>query len=290
MAFCVDPRPTLRAVGLFGLAVATAACWGPSLDEAVAEHGPPIEAKLAVWPKIREKVATMPRLEADEVRHEGPPLVLEWSSVRLPVGNAAFVHAEDLEVPDELGYVYARLEKSDVMSDCASILRRGNRVFDPAKPTSYVSIPLAFLAIDHFEACEAVQTLLVVRTVELTRPSAPLVVASGFVPEPGRCRPSASASAAPLPPAVASAAPAGTLPVGTHHAFEGGRIRAEVLVFDADDGAYEGGFRVEASSAARIYGGDADHDLRSRLREAVAKGLERWVPGTQLRGRIGEAP
>jgi hypothetical protein len=232
----------------------------------------------------------MPRLEADEVRHAGPPLVLEWSSVRLPVGNAAFVHAEDLEVPDELGYVYARLEKSDVMSDCASIVRRGHRVFDPAKPTSYVSIPLAFLAVDHFEACEAVQTLLVVRTVELTRPSVPAPVASGFVPEPGRCRPPASASAAPSAPPAASAAPAATLPVGTHHAFEGGRIRAEVLIFSADDGAYEGGFRVEASSAARVYGGDADHDLRSRLREAVAKGLERWVPGTQLRGRIGEAP
>jgi hypothetical protein len=92
--------PTLRLAAALAWGGLVSGCWGPSFDDAVDKHRERIEAKVAVWSTIREKVATLPRLEADEVRSLGAPLVLDWSSTRMPRANAALVHAEDLEQPE----------------------------------------------------------------------------------------------------------------------------------------------------------------------------------------------
>jgi hypothetical protein len=253
-----------------------AGCCGPDLEEVIKQHKPAIEAKLTTLPSIRDQVSQLPRIDADRVTHTGAPLVLALANVESAKANASLCYAEDLQNAEELGFVWGRIPHTGGLNECASVARRGHEVFNPANPDGLLSHPFGFSAESMFERCEAVTTLLVIRTVEFVQPGAPEPAGSAFVPDPSICEPAASGgSDAGAPEAGGSKE--------VRLRFGGGRIRAEVLVFALEGARYEGGFRVEASSSPKVKGSDVQADLANKVRAAIAAGVKEHVPGATVR-------
>lgn len=246
---------------------------GPDLEEVIRDHKAAIEAKLASFPSIRDQVARLPKLDADSVTPTEAHLVLALDGSS--TSSAALVHAEDLANPEELGFVWGRVESSGALNECASIARRGHEAFNPGNPNNSLSRPLGFTATSKFEACEKVTTLLVIRTSAFVQPSAPELAGSAFVPDLSICDPVAGARA----DGGASDANA----TESRWRFSGGRIQAEILVFALNGARYEGGFRVEAVSSARLAGTNVEADLVGKLRRAIVEGVKAHIPGATVR-------
>lgn len=252
-------------------------CCGPSLEDVIAKHKAAIDAKVAPLPKIREQVAQLPPLQSDTVTHTGAPLVVALASTGAPTDNAMLTYAEDLQSAEELGYVWGRLEHTGELNQCAAIAHLQHEAFDPAKPDELLGRPLGFTAESLLERCERTSWLLVIRTLEFVQPSTPEPAGSAFAPDPSVCDPSASAVNA------ADAADAYVPASGeVRLRFEGGSIRAEVLVFSLGDARFEGGFRVETSSSARVKGASSSSDLRDKLRAAVLDGIKTHIQGATV--------
>jgi hypothetical protein len=256
--------------------LAMTGCCGPDLEEVIKAHKPAIETKLAPLAGIRDQVMRLPPLTADRVTHEGPPLTLALANVETTTSNAALCYAEDLQDPEEMGFVWGRINHTGVLNECASLARRGHEVFNPANPDRLLSLPFGFSAEAVFERCEAVTTLLVIRTLEIVQPGTPEPVGSAFAPDPSICE-----------PVGGGAKDAGTTDAGAAKEvrlrFDGGRIRAEVLVFALEGARFQGGFRVQASSTARVKGSDVKSDLTDKLRGAIAAGVKEHVSGATVR-------
>jgi hypothetical protein len=255
------------------------ACCGPDLDETIKAHKPAIEAKIATIPGIRDQVLQLPPLDADRVTHSGPAIVLDLAKPDSDGANTSLCYAEDLQNQEELGFVWGRIKNSAVLNECASIVRRGHEAFNPANPKGLLSRPFGFTAEMTFKRCEAVTSLLVVRTIEFVQPGAAEPAGSAFVPDLSICQPAASSVPSETDGGVAEAGAAKELRLR----FGGGKVRAEVLVFALDGARFEGGFRVEASSSARIKGTDVQSDLADKLRAAIAAGVKQHVSGATVR-------
>ena len=255
------------------LACGVAGCCGPDLDEVIKQHKPAIEAKIATLPSIRDQVMKLPALEADRVTHTGAPMILALTAE----GNTSMCHAEDLQSPEELGFVWGRVDHTGLLNECASVARRGHAVFNAANPDRMLSRPFGFTAETMFEECEAVTTLLVIRTVAFVQPGAAEPAGSAFVPDLSICDPGATPGGS----------DAGVPEAGTSKEvrlrFAGGRIRAEVLVFALEGARYEGGFRVEATSSPRVKGSGVSADLSDKVSAAIVAGLKEHVPGATVR-------
>jgi hypothetical protein len=256
-----------------------AGCCGPNLEEVIKKHQPAIEAKIVPLASIRDQVVRIPPLQEDTVTHSGAPLTLALANVETNPANTSLCYAEDLKSPEELGFVFNRIENTGSLNQCASVVRRGHEVFDPATPDDLLSRPFGFSAESMFKRCEAVTTLLVIRTLEFIEPGTPEPVNSAFTPNPSICAPSASTQLA----GPDSGASDSASPNEIRLRFGGGRLRAEVLVFALEGARLEGGFRVEAASSVRVTGSNVKSDLADQLRAAIAAGLKAHVPGATVR-------
>jgi hypothetical protein len=261
-----------RTFGLLLLLTTASGCCGPDFEEAVTQHRAGVEKKIAPLASIHKQVLALPALQKDEVTLPSSPLVVRLDGYADNAGNVSLCHAEDLASAEELGFVPCRMRNSGWLNTCASYLRRGHAVFDPATPNELLTQPLGFTANDAFKRCEAMNTLLVLRTLEFVEPSPPVAASASFQPDLTLCGPAASGSAA----------PASTAPSEDRRTFSGGRIRAEVLFFSLDDARYLGGFRVEASSSPRIKGTDVQGDLDTQLRKAIYDGIRKHIPGATI--------
>jgi len=246
-------------------------CCGPKLEDVVREHKPRIEQQLAPIKAIHEQMLRLPKLEQDTWKHSGEPIVIDLKAYGDPA-NGTLSHAEDLANVEELGYVPERIPGSGLLNRCASVVRRGHGVFDPASPTSYLIVPAGSSAEGLFKQCEAVRYLAVVRTTDFVAPTFPAATDAGALPELTCTSPSASAAPAPSSTAAES-----------RRVFQGGLMRAEVHVFETNGARYEGGFRVEAQSSPKLKGDDVHADFKARLVEAVTAGLRRHCPGATVR-------
>lgn len=250
-------------------------CCGPKLEDVVKEHKPKIEQQIATIKPIQEQVLRLPKLEQDTWQHKGDPIVLDLRASPDPA-NASLCHAEDLANPEELGYVLERITWSGLLNRCASVVRRGHEVFDPAYPTSYLIVPSGITAQELFKRCEAVRYLVVLRTIDFVDPSFPSAADAGVIPELTCSSPAGAASSS---PASSSTTP----PAESRRVFQGGLVRAEVHVFDTNGARYEGGFRIQAQSSPKLKGDDVHADFKARLVEAVAAGVRRQAPGATVR-------
>ncbi len=260
-----------RTYGLLLLLTASGCC-GPDFEEAVAQHRTGVEKKISPLASIHKQVLALPALQKDEVTPPASPLVVRLDGYADNAGNVSLCHAEDLAAAEELGFVPCRMRDSAWLNTCASYLRRGHAVFDPATPNELLTQPLGFTANDAFKRCEAMTTLLVLRTLEFVDPSPPVAAPASFQPDLSICGAAASASAA----------PANTARTEDRKTFSGGRIRAEALFFSLDDARFLGGFRVEASSSPRLKGTDVQADLESQLRKAIYDGVRKHIPGATI--------
>lgn len=262
-----------------GLVCAAAGCCGPNLEEVIQQHKPAIEAKLVPLASIRDQVLRLPPLRGDSVTHSGAPLTLALANVETNAANTSLCYAEDLQSPEELGFVFGRIEHTGAINECASVARRGHEVFNPANPEALLSRPFGFSAESMFKRCEAVTTLLVIRTLEFVEPGTPEPVGSAFTPNPSICDPAASARLE----ASDAGASGDAVPKEIRLRFSGGRLRAEVLVFALEGSRFEGGFRVEATSSVRVKGSSVKSDLTDQLRAAIAEGVKSHVRGATVR-------
>jgi hypothetical protein len=259
----------LRQGGLLLLFLTFAGCCGPDLEELVEQHRAPIEKKLVHFGSIQKQAAALPTLEQDKVTYVGPALALGFDRG----GNASVGYAEDLAHPEEFGFVPYRMSSTSWLNECASIVRRGHKPFDPARPDALLTRPFAFSAESTFKQCEAMDVLLVLRTLEFVEPTSPVVAAASFQPDAAICDPSGEMAG--------KAAPA-TGGAEDRRTFLGGRIRGEMLLFSLASGEYLGGFRVEATSSPRIRDTHVQGDLQDNLKKAIAAGFRKHVPNATV--------
>ena len=157
-------------------------CCGPDLDDLIKEHKPEIQAKIATIPAIREQVQKLPLLTQDRVTHAGP-LSLALTSAGSTKTNASLSYAEDLQTIEELGYVWGRISDTGLLNECASVALRGHWPYNPSNPDGLLTRPLGLTAEPMFERCEAMTTLLVIRTTAFVQPTAAAPAGSAFVPQ-----------------------------------------------------------------------------------------------------------
>lgn len=259
----------LRRGGLLLLLLNFAGCCGPDLEELIEQHRAPIEKKLVHFASIQKQAIALPALDQDKVTYGGPALTLGFDRA----GNAGVAYAEDLAHPEEFGFVPCRMSAASCLNECGCIVRRGHKPFDPAAPDAVLTRPFAFSAESTFKQCEAMEVLLVLRTVEFVEPTAPVVAAPSFEPDPGICDPKGEMTEKSAP---------GAKDAEDRKTFSGGRIRAEALLFSLASGQYLGGFRVEAASSPRIFGTNVQRDLQDNLRKAIAAGFRKHVPNATV--------
>jgi hypothetical protein len=176
-------------------------------------------------------------------------------------------YAEDLASPDELGYVWQRIDKTGALNQCASFLHRGHSAFDPANPHAKLrSLSLAETQ-ERYPACANYRYLLVIRTLALLAPSSPTSATKPFAPVTETVD---QATPKPLEPVVTS-----THRQEIRYLFEGGLLRGEILAFELPGGKLLGGYRISAQNSVRIAGdsASADADLGRAIEKAVRQAL-----------------
>lgn len=300
-------EPSMARLVRWVLLTALAGCGGGSpLVEYTRTLGPGVERNLAALPGIAERLRTLPPLDADGIDVER--VVLDAFADRMDQATASLAYAEDLANPDELGYVWARLEGTGALNHCASALHRGHLAYDPAHPE------YALLAVDLTEAreryprCAGFRFLFAIRTLELLRPSTPVAAQAPFVPvdatldldsfpaeeapkpapvpakqrrRRGKARPVAVVEEATPPERSLAPVVTGSHDTETRYLFDGGFVRAEVLVFELPAGTSRGGLRFSAQSSVVVRGrGDAvEADVTKQVDAALRQALARWSTG-----------
>jgi len=262
------------ALLLAAVAASSAGC-GEGFEKVVERHRAAMEAKALAAVRVGEAARARPRLERDGLS-EPAPLRLHLAQTHLADSNALAVYWEDLILPEELGYVVARVEGTRRFADCASYVRRGHTAFDPAQPSRFLSIPLGFTASDALTECTRTRYLVVLRTVGFVPPGTAVHAAVQGAAAPG------ADAGAPALPADAGAADAGAADAGAPEdtwSFEGGQLDLEVLVYELEGARDLGGFRVSAENSPVFDGTDVEQDLRKNLGKALEQGLGAHVPG-----------
>lgn len=261
-------RPVLSIL-MVGLA-STVAC-GPAAQrrKLTEKYQPAIERHLAALPDIAAQVRQIPPLEEDRIDPEAH-LVVDWQTDRGI--NTSVCHAEDLADPDELGYVPVRLSDSGELNQCASLLHRGHRAYDPARRGE----PLHTLNLNeaqwNFPKCADVRYLLVIRTLEFVAPTTPKPATRTFEPIIERDGQDVAEEFT-IDPRLDT--------YQTYFTFAGGLFHADVLAFDLDTRKLLGGTRVSIESSRRIQGeeGAVADDFKHKIVEAFRKAVNLALAG-----------
>lgn len=275
--FPVRTTPDRRILATCFALAALASQGCGSIDKEIAalanQHRPAIERNLAAWPAIAAELRTRPPLTQEGIVGE-PAFEVDAFADSGAKPVAALCYAEDLASPDELGYVWQRIDKTGALNQCASFLHRGHSAFDPANPDAKLrSLSLAETQA-RYPACANYRYLLVIRTLAFLAPSSPTSATKPFAP----------VKQPPEPPPVVASAPAPELldPVvtSTHrqeirYLFEGGLLRGEILAFELPGGKLLGGYRMSAQNGVRIDGDNAsaEADLGRAIEKAVRQVL-----------------
>lgn len=224
---------------------------GPYVDEVVRERGPAVERRLALVRGVSEELARTPLLEGDEPADVKTSLNFE-SSYPAPA-NAVLVYAEDLRDLDELGLVYARVDGTKILNTCSAFVHTERYPWDPLHPDDPPLSGTGYAATRHFDVCEKLDFLFVLRTRAFVRPSI------------GR-------------------------DAGGRREFDGGFVSADLLVFDLARAKKLGGLRVQAESAEKLEGATAfevEFDLQWNLQQALRAALKQHMPNVTVLGGSG---
>jgi hypothetical protein len=292
------------------LVATTLACGNEAkIKELTKKYRPAIDQNLAALPGVASQVRGLPPLAEDRVEPLSDIVLAGFSGPDEPA-TAALSYAEDLADPVELGYVWGRLDKTGALNHCASLIHNGHLAYDPAQPKH----GLRALGLTEAKAwlpdCARYKYLLVFRTLEFTKPSQVTLATRPFAPlkstadsEPTTPPPALAATKKSRRPSTATvqAVAAGSGRPGpdaavllpeesspgkkiTRYMFEGGQIRAEVLVFALPSAKLLGGFRVKAQSSLEINGTDSaiEEDLKAQIKAAMVEGMKHTLPRMPL--------
>ncbi|MCC6898326.1 MAG: hypothetical protein IT377_05090 [Polyangiaceae bacterium] len=221
---------------------------GPYVDEVVKARGPRVEQKLAAVKAVGEELQKTPLLDKDEPANVKASF--QMTSGTPTPANAALVYTEDLRDLDELGLVYARVSGTNLVNTCSAFVHTERHPWDPLHPEAAPASGTGFTATKHFDVCEKLDFLFVLRTRAFVRPSV------------GRAGSSRSE-------------------------FDGGWVDADLLVFDLAAKKKVGGLRVQAESSEQLEGGSAfevEFDLQWNLQKAVTLALKNHMPNVTVVG------
>ncbi|MDI3283473.1 hypothetical protein [Polyangium sp. 15x6] len=260
---------------LFLLAPAFAAgcIFGKDLKEVLAEHRAPVEAKLANVKALKEQARALPAVSSDVVHIAGGPApVVSWSGGTVGV-NAAIVYLEDLDNLTELGNVPHRVSATGTINRCASALATHREPYDAAHPQSAPPTMSSYRADEVLDLCQALRYLLVIRSLAFVEPSAP--------------RTSTACSLYDAGVGDGGAGDAGASDAGTCHRFDGGYLKADVLVFDVESGSHLGGFGFVAENSAMVdvtddganVKGEIAGNFHRNIEEALKAAARKALPG-----------
>ena len=251
-------------------AVAWLGCQGTkkSIEALESRYGPAIERNLAAWPAIEKALRNQPPLAQDGLVGEHA-FVVDALVSSDKAANATLCYAEDLASPDELGYVWGRFPGTGALNHCASLLHRGHFAYDPAQPDSRLAGKSLAEARWRYPRCADDRYLFAIRTLEFLPPSAATQASEPFVP---------IAQTLDLDTRLPAAAPAREgktlMPEQrteakkvTRYLFEGGFLRAEILVFELPSAKPLGGFRFSAQNTVEVDG--TDDEIRSDFARQV---------------------
>jgi hypothetical protein len=316
---------SLRKALLLAWIVALAPALGctPDLRDVIQEHRAKVEPQLAKVKALREAAKSAPPVTKDGVKIDGPAPRLAIFDYGAYI-NAAIEYVEDLDEITELGNVPHRMTAAGSINQCASALATHREPYNP-QVGGVPSEMYSYTARRLFEHCEAVQYLFVVKSLAFAAPSevrstlgpcpepspedtgetAPDAGASTSGPadagadsgardggaKPGKTIAVKSARLAVRDAGVDSGVEDGgangadVTPTGTCLRFNGGYLRAEVLVFDVKSGGQLGGFRFVAESSRNVDVATAStsdaavrSDFDTKIRAAFDEAAHKWVP------------
>jgi hypothetical protein len=285
---------------------------GAKVKEYTARFRPAIEQNLAALPSIATQVRTLPPLQQDGVE-DTPSFIVAGLSDNDESPTASLCYAEDLADPIELGYVWGRIDKTGAINQCVSMIHRGHLAYDPAEPKHPLKSAGVTEAKKWYPDCARYRYLLVIRTLEFIKPSSATLATRPFVPMNNAIDtvPVAPVPApSPMPPkrsrrGAATSAPASQRDAGvapdatvlmpeeasaskkvTRYMFEGGSVRAELLVFSLPSAKFLGGFRFSAQSSVEISGTDSmvEADFKAQIKAALRQAMKRTFPSMSLSG------
>lgn len=267
---------------LFAPAFAAGCFFGKDLKEVLAEHRAPVEAKLAKVKALREQVRSLPVVSSDVVHIAGGPApVLSWSGGTFGV-NAAIAYLEDLDNLTELGNVPHRVPATGTINRCASVLATHREPYDAAHPQSAPPTMSSYRADEVLGLCQSLRYLLVVRSLAFVEPSEPRTSTACSLLDPS----AGDAGAADAGASDAGAGDAGT----TCHRFDGGYLKADVLVFDVESGHHLGGFGFVAENGIAVnvtddganVKGAIVGDFHRNVEEALKAAARKALPGLSV--------
>src|SRR5262245_59060192 len=111
-------RRLVLLMGPFALLAVLLACKRRSIDDVVAEHRVPVEAKLAEMGKLNAVAKSAPRLTADAIQLAPEQIVVDPDEK----ANALLVHLEDLATPGTAGTVSFRTVRAKTLVECGSLI------------------------------------------------------------------------------------------------------------------------------------------------------------------------
>lgn len=221
---------------------------GPYVDDVVKARGPRVEQKLALVRGVAEELGRTPLLEKDEPADVRASFNMK--STYPDSANAVLVYAEDLRELDELGLVYARVNGSKILNTCAAFVHTERHPWDPLHPNDAPLSGTGYAANKHFDVCDKLDYLLVLRTRAFARPSI------------GRA-------------------------ASGRQEFDGGFVDADLLVFDLGQKKKLGGLRVQAESEEKLEGAsefEVEFDLQWNLEKALKAALKQHMPNVTIVG------
>lgn len=223
----------MRATWLF-----LSLCWlgCESVADVVAKHRPGVEKTFAAVRALEPRVTAAAAVT--EAKVKAAPVILEGGKA----SNAMFIYADDLPKPGEARPVHLRTLDSVPLLQCGSLLIKGTYFADS------ITRPMPSVVDGYLSACERLQYVLVIRTLQYVAPELSLETKK----------------------------------------FASGVYRAEVLVFELASGELLGGFPVSAKNedSVMLLDGDADHrkrlisNLEATVFSAIREATRAAIPGS----------
>ena len=248
------------------------------MDGAIKQHGGKARSTLAKIAPLAADLRTRAPVARDEVAPLDAPLVLDTSYPR--GANAALVYYEDLVALGELGNVYARIGGTRQISECAALLEHKTFPWDPHEPQRWTEPVAGFEVASKLEVCGPLRTLLVIRTMELVKPSGARVEARTLD------------GGAELPPlgTVSTPSESACRVSDVQCRFDGGQLKAEVHVFALEPFAYKGAFLLDVENSDKVSLSGAwtdatlERDLAARVSGALEAAVSKNIPGAVVKG------
>jgi len=268
------------------------------LRDVIQEHRAKVEQQLERVKAVAKAAKAAPPV-AGEANAPITSDKLIWNQDH-PQGNVAVEYLEDLEDLESYGNVPARLADSGPLNVCAAALSTHRKPYDPQSAATTPEALGPYGAEGDFDRCERIRYVFVIRSLAFSPPSASRKV-DGGCPSPSVASDASDAGASDAGASDAGASDAGALDAGTSDAgvirasevsgscnlFDGGYLRAEVLVYELASAKLLGGFSFESESSEKVdvgtKGTSPEADFKEQTRLSLARAGKVVIPNLEVK-------